>query len=139
MRSFLVLTGNGPLLVMTSNSCITGEAFSESLRHKGIDEVHRLSRIPVDRLHEYYGVPFEMIAADIEGGQDLRVLDFDGPHIFNRVPLSELGAVYSQRALSVPESVGPWTHRWHVETETFDGGGRMRAYIVFSGTGPICC
>jgi len=35
--------------------------------------------------------PFEVIAADIERGQDLRVLDFDGPHIFNRVPFAELG------------------------------------------------
>lgn len=90
MRAYLVLTGNGPLLVMTSNSCITGEALQESLRHKGIEKFLAYE-IPVDRLHEYYGVPFEIIAADIEGGQDLRVLDFDGPHIFKRVPLSELG------------------------------------------------
>ena len=90
MRSYLVLTENGPLLVMTSNSCITGEALLEALLHKGIAKFIAYE-VPVDRLHEYYGLPFEVIAADIEGGKDLRVLDFDGPHIFDRVPFSELG------------------------------------------------
>ena len=90
MRSFMVLTENGPLLVMTSNECITGEALLESLGHKGIRKFIAYE-VPVNRLHEYYGLPFEVIAADIEGGKDLRVLDFDGPHIFNWVPFSELG------------------------------------------------
>jgi len=90
MRSYLVLTGDGALLVMTSNSCITGEALSGSLRDKGVRKFIAYE-VPVDRLHEYYGVPFEVIAADIERGQDLRVLDFDGPHIFDRVPFSNLG------------------------------------------------
>jgi len=90
MRSFLILTGTGPLLVMTSDSCITGEALQEALRRKGIEKFIAYD-VPVDRLQEYYGLPFEVIAADIERGQDLRVLDFDGPHIFDRVPFSKLG------------------------------------------------
>ncbi len=93
MRSYMVLTENGPLLVMTSNSCITGEALHEALRHKGIAKFIAYE-VPVDRLHEHYGLPFEVIAADIERGQDLRVLDFDGPHIFDRVPFGELGQAF---------------------------------------------
>jgi hypothetical protein len=96
MRSFLVLTENGPLLVMTSNSCITGEALLESLRRQGIEKFIAYE-VPVDRLHEYYGLPFEVIADDIARGVNLRVLDFDGPHIFDRVPFSELGeAIHSE-------------------------------------------
>lgn len=90
MRSYLILSGNGPLLVMTSNTCTTREALHEALRRKGIEKFIAYE-VPVDGLHEYYGVPFEIIAADIEAGRDLRVLDFDGPHIFDRVPFSELG------------------------------------------------
>jgi hypothetical protein len=86
----MVLTEAGPLLVMTSSSCITGEALQKSLRHKGIDKFIAYE-VPVDRLHEHYGLPFEVIAADIERGQNLRVLDFDGPHIFDRVAFSDLG------------------------------------------------
>jgi hypothetical protein len=90
MRSFLVLTENGPLLVMTSQSSITEEGLLESLRGKGIDKFIAYE-VPIDRLHEYYGLPFEVIAADIERGKKLRVLDFDGSNIFDRVSLSELG------------------------------------------------
>lgn len=90
MKSYLVLTENGPLLVMTSNSCITGEALLEPLRRNGIDKIIAYE-VPVDRLHEFYGLPFEVIAADIARGVNLRVLDFDGPHIFDRVPFAELG------------------------------------------------
>jgi hypothetical protein len=75
---------------MTSNSCITEEALLGSLRRQGIDKFIAYE-VPVDRLHEFYGLPFEVIAADIERGANLRVLDFDGPHIFDRVPFSELG------------------------------------------------
>ena len=47
--------------------------------------------IPVDRVHEFYGVPFEIIAEDLASGKELRVVDFDGPHIFNCLSFSDLG------------------------------------------------
>jgi len=97
MRSYLVLAENGPLLVMTSNSCITGEALCEALRHKGITKFIAYE-VPVARMHDFYGLGFEVIAGDIERGQDLRVLDFDGPHIFDRVPFADLGqAIHCER------------------------------------------
>jgi hypothetical protein len=90
MRAYLVLAENGPLLVMTSRSCITEEALLESLRHKGIDKFIAYE-VPVEQMHEFYGVPFEVIAADLERGKDLRVLDFDGLHIFDCLSFDELG------------------------------------------------
>ena len=90
MRSYLVLTENGPLLVLTSMASITEERLLDSLHHKGVDKFIAYE-VPVDRVHEFYGVPFEIIAADLERGKDLRVVDFDGPHIFNCLSFSELG------------------------------------------------
>ena len=90
MRSFLVLTENGPLLVMTSRASITEEGLLDSLHRKGIDKFIAYE-VPVGRVHDFYGVPFEVIAADIEQGKDLRVLDFDGQHIFNCLSFAELG------------------------------------------------
>jgi len=90
MRSYLVLTENGPLLVLTSMECITEEIFLDSLHSKGIDKFIAYE-VPVDKVHEFYGVPFEIISADLEKGKDLRVVDFDGPHIFNCLSLSDLG------------------------------------------------
>jgi hypothetical protein len=90
MRSFLVLTENGPLLVLTSMKSITEETLLASLHSKGIDKFIAYE-VPVERVHEFYGVPFEVIAEDLESGIDLRVVDFDGPHIFNCLSFSDLG------------------------------------------------
>ena len=90
MRSYLVLTENGPLLVLTSMECIIEEIFLDSLHSKGIDKFIAYE-VPVDKVHEFYGVPFEIISADLEKGKDLRVVDFDGPHIFNCLSFSDLG------------------------------------------------
>jgi len=90
MRSYLVLTENGPLLVMTSLSQITESSLLDALHRKGIEKFIAYE-VPVDRLHEFYGVPFEVVAADLERGKEMRVLDFDGHHIFNCLSLSDLG------------------------------------------------
>ena len=90
MKSFLVLTENGPLLVLTSMNTITEENLLDSLHGKGIDKFIAYE-VPVERVHEFYGVPFEIISADLERGQDLRVVDFDGPHIFDCLSFTDLG------------------------------------------------
>jgi hypothetical protein len=90
MRSYLVLTQNGPVLVLTSTDGITGEVLLDSLRGKGIDKFIAYE-VPVEKVHEFYGVPFEIISADLERGKDLRVVDFDGPHIFSCLSFSDLG------------------------------------------------
>ncbi len=90
MRSFLILTENGPLLVMTSNSCITEGALLESMSLRGIDKFIAYE-VPAEQLHNYYGVPFEVVAADLERGKQVRILDFDGTQIFDRVSFEELG------------------------------------------------
>jgi hypothetical protein len=90
MRSYLVLTENGPLLVLTSRTSITDDVLLDSLRHRGIEKFIAYE-VPVDRVHEFYGLPFEVIAADLEQGKDMRVLDFDGSHIFENLSLAELG------------------------------------------------
>lgn len=90
MRSYLVLTENGPLLVLTSRPSITEEVLLESLHNKGVDKFIAYE-VPVDRVHEFYGLPFEVIAADLERGKELRVLDFDGSNIFDCLSLADLG------------------------------------------------
>ena len=90
MTSFLVLTENGPLLVMTSMESITEGTLLDVLRGKGIEKFIAYE-VPVEKVHEYYGVPFEIISADLERGTDLRVVDFDGPHIFNCLSFTDLG------------------------------------------------
>ncbi len=90
MRSYLVFTGTGPILVLTTYPEITDPRLADKLRHKGIEKFIAYE-VPVEHVRQLYGVPFEVIADDLATGEDVRVLDFNGHHIFNNFSLSELG------------------------------------------------
>jgi len=90
VRAFLVVTGSGPILVLTTFADVRDKRFVAKLRHKGIAKFIAYD-VPLHRVHAAYGDVFEVIAADLSGHEDLRVLDFNGHHIFASFKLSELG------------------------------------------------
>lgn len=90
MRAYLIFTGSGPILILTTHGSVTEERLVAKLKHKGIAKFIAYE-VPVERVRRIYGVPFEVIAADLAGQEDLRVLDFNGHHIFASFRLSELG------------------------------------------------
>jgi len=90
MRSFLVFTGSGPILILTTFPEVTDSRLVAKLRHKGIHKFIAYE-VPLGRVRSLYGVPFEVIAGDLAVGEDVRVLDFNGHHIFANFRLSELG------------------------------------------------
>jgi hypothetical protein len=90
MRSFLVLTQTGPILVLTRCTSITEDSLILHFRQRGIEKFIAYE-VPVDKVHELYGVPFEIVAADLEQGRDMRILDYNGPHIFSSFDFEELG------------------------------------------------
>jgi hypothetical protein len=91
MRAYLVFTGSGPILVLSTYPKLTDERLVEKLRYKGIDkfiayEVH------LDAVKERYAGSFANVAKDLEGGEeDLRVLDFNGHQIMANFSLDSLG------------------------------------------------
>jgi hypothetical protein len=90
MRAYLIFTGSGPILILTTFPSVTDGRLVAKLRHKGIAKFIAYE-VPLDRTRKLYGVPFEAIAADLAGQEDLRVLDFNGHHIFANFRLSDLG------------------------------------------------
>jgi len=90
MRAFLVFTGTGPILVLTTYPDIVDPRLVEKLEHKGIRK-YIAYEVPLDHVRELYGVPFEVVAADLAVTEDMRVLDFNGHNIFARFSLRELG------------------------------------------------
>ena len=90
MHAYLIFTGSGPILILTTYPGVTDERLVAKLRHKGIAKFIAYE-VPLERTRKLYGVPFEAIAADLAGQEDLRVLDFNGHHIFANFRLSELG------------------------------------------------
>lgn len=94
MRSYLVLTETGPILTVTSARDFGDEAVLGALTRRGIDKFIAYE-VPVEAVRRRYGRPFEVIASDLEHGRTLRVLDFDGRHIFDCLSLSTLGRCYA--------------------------------------------
>ncbi len=90
MRAYIVFSGTGPILIVTTFPTVSDERLATRLRHKGIAKFIAYE-VPPDRAREVYGVAFEVVAADLEGQEDVRVLDFNGHHIFANFALAELG------------------------------------------------
>jgi hypothetical protein len=90
MKAYLIFTGSGPILILTTFGSVTDPRLTEKLAHKGIVKFIGYE-VPIERTRALYTVPFEVIAADLAGSEDVRVLDFNGHHIFANFHLSELG------------------------------------------------
>ena len=90
MRAYLVFTGSGPILILTTYPHVTDPRLLERLAHKGIPKFIAYE-VPVARAEKLYGVPYQVIAGDLAESEDVRVLDFNGHHIFANFGLSELG------------------------------------------------
>jgi len=94
MRAYLVFTGSGPILILTTFPSVTDPRLVEKLKTKGIRKFLAYE-VPLTRTKELYGAPFEVVAADLVGREDVRVLDFNGHHIFANFSLRELGEAIS--------------------------------------------
>jgi len=94
MRAYLVFTGSGPILILTTFPSVTDPRLVEKLKAKGIRKFLAYE-VPLARTRELYGAPFEVVAADLVGREDVRVLDFNGHHIFANFSLRELGEAIS--------------------------------------------
>jgi hypothetical protein len=90
MKGILVLSGSGPLLILSSYPTIDDPALLAKLRAKGLAKFLAWE-VPVDHLRDLYGYTFRDIAQELETSDDLRVLDFDGHRIFLNLSLRDLG------------------------------------------------
>ena len=90
MKAYIIFSGTGPILVLTTYSELESPELLDKLQHKGIVKFIAYE-VPVETVRRIYGVPFEVIATDLESSEDLRVLDFNGHHIFSRFSLGDLG------------------------------------------------
>ena len=90
MRSFLLMTGSGPLLILTSHDFIEDAPLLDKLLVKGIDKFIAYE-VPYELAVQRYGGHFNVVANDLHETDDLRVLDYNGERIFRLFSFSELG------------------------------------------------
>ncbi|OAF05536.1 cytosolic protein [Bradyrhizobium centrolobii] len=91
MKSLLLLTSSGPLLILTSHESLHDQKLLEVLRHKGIGKFVAFE-VPLALARTRYGGHFQAVESNLRETDDLRVLDFDGQRIFQLFRFDELGA-----------------------------------------------
>jgi hypothetical protein len=89
-RAYLVFTGSGPILVLATYPQLTDERLVSKLRYKGIDKFIAYE-VDLEAVQDRYPGSFENVARDLEGVEDLRVLDFNGHQIMANFSLDKLG------------------------------------------------
>ena len=90
MKAGIVFTGTGPILILTSYDSFTNEKFVDKLKAKGILKFI-VYELPYDKVKEKYGMHFSAVMGDLHETDDLRVLDYNGHHIFTNFSFADMG------------------------------------------------
>jgi len=90
MKAYMLFTGSGPLVVLTSHPSITERALLDKFRAKGIDKFIAYE-IDTDTARQRYGGHFHVVLNDLHESDDLRILDYNGERAFRLFRLAELG------------------------------------------------
>ena len=90
MKAGIFFTGTGPILILTSYESLDDPKLVEKLAQKGIKK-YIAYEIQEDLVKQRYGQHFNVILGDLKQADDLRVLDYDGHHVFYNFSMDELG------------------------------------------------
>ena len=89
LKAMMLLTGSGPLVILTSHSSATAPKLLTKLEAKGIDKFIAYE-IPLDLAKSRYGGHFQVVLKDLHESDDLRILDYNGDRAFRLFHLNEL-------------------------------------------------
>jgi hypothetical protein len=97
MKAGIFFTGTGPILILTSYDTLNDPKLVQKLTAKGIKK-YIAYEIPENKVKEKYGKHYSVVLGDLNQTDDLRVLDYDGHHVFYNFPLSEISKPIYQEA-----------------------------------------
>lgn len=104
MNVFILFTGSGPLVILTSHASIEDPALLEKLAAKGIDKFLAYG-VPLALAKARYGMHFDIVRRDLSETDDLRVLDFDGARAFRLFAFKEMSGPTAHE-VAMPPRVG---------------------------------
>lgn len=90
MRAGVFFTGTGPILILTSYDSLNDPNLVEKLSSKGIKK-YIAYEVSEEKVKDRYGNQYNVIMGDLSQTDDLRVLDYNGHHVFYNFSLKELG------------------------------------------------
>ena len=90
MKAGIYFTGSGPLLILASYDSLTDKSLIKKLEVKGIKKFIAYE-VPLNMAKEKYGAHYKVVSGDLQEQNDLRVLDWDGHHVFSSFSVKDLG------------------------------------------------
>ena len=90
MKAGIYFTGSGPILLLTSYESLVEPRLVDRLRAKGLKKFIAYE-VPVETVRRKYGNHYNVVMSDLHQEDDLRVMDYDGHHVFDNFSLRELG------------------------------------------------
>jgi hypothetical protein len=90
MKAAIVFTGSGPLVILTSYESFTDPKLVAKLNAKGVRKYMGFE-LPLELCQKRYGEHYPVVINDLRQTDDLRVLDYDGHHVFLTFSFSEYG------------------------------------------------
>ena len=90
MKAGIIFTGSGPILILTTYESFIDQKLIEKLSTKGIKKFIAHD-VPIEMVEGKYGIHFPIVMGDLKQTDDLRVLDYDGYHVFNNFSFKEMG------------------------------------------------
>ena len=90
MKSGIVFTGSGPILVLTNFDSFEAPGFKAKLEAKGIRKFITCE-VPLEAVKTRYGNHYNVIMGDLKQTDDLRVLDYNGHSVLFNFSFAEMG------------------------------------------------
>jgi hypothetical protein len=90
MKAAMVMTGSGPILILTSYDSLENPGLIENLGRRGITK-YIARELDLEKVRKTYGTRFSSVLCDLSQSDDLRILDIDGHKVFNSFDYDEMG------------------------------------------------
>jgi hypothetical protein len=90
MKAAVLFTGTGPILILTSFESLSDPRLVDKLAIKGIRKFIACE-VAEETVRERYGNHYQVVMSDLHQEDDLRVLDYDGHHVFYSFSFREMG------------------------------------------------
>jgi len=90
MKAGIIVTGTGPILILTACESLDDPRLVRQLNNKGITK-YIAYEVPIEKVKERYGQHFGVTLGDLKQRDDLRIMDEEGHHVFYNFSLNELG------------------------------------------------
>jgi hypothetical protein len=103
MKTAMLFTGTGPILIVTRFESLTDPRLTGRLVAKGAQKLLCIE-LPLETVRERYGNHFDVVCENLHETDDLRVVDYDGHRILSLFSVNEYGPLIIREFLTEPSA-----------------------------------